>query len=99
MTRVWFPFLRRVHGVHASGGGTILPDGDGEAPRRAVREARNIWPVRLKNLSEKSASKRPCDQVSPVGAVMLHLRERYVSKAAILTVPASLMPVENRSPA
>jgi hypothetical protein len=32
-------------------------------------------------------------------AVMLHLRACYVSKAAILTVPVSLVPVENRSPA
>ena len=32
-------------------------------------------------------------------AVMLHLRVRYVSKAAILTVPAPLVPAENRSPA
>jgi hypothetical protein len=85
--------------AHASDDGTILADGDGEAPRRAVRETRNIWPARLKNLPEKPATKRPRDQVSPVGAVMLHLRARYVSKAAILTVPASLMPVENRSPA
>jgi len=32
-------------------------------------------------------------------AVMLHLRSRYVSKAAILTTPALSVPVENRSPA
>jgi len=32
-------------------------------------------------------------------AVMLHLRACYVSKAAILTIPAPLVPVENRSPA
>ena len=32
-------------------------------------------------------------------AVMLHLRSCYVSKAAILTVPVHLVPVENRSPA
>jgi hypothetical protein len=32
-------------------------------------------------------------------AVMLHLRARYVSKAAILTIPAPRVPVENRSPA
>jgi hypothetical protein len=30
---------------------------------------------------------------------MLHLRARYVSKAAILTIPAPRVPVENRSPA
>jgi hypothetical protein len=31
--------------------------------------------------------------------LMLHLRARYVSKAAILTVPVLLVLVENRSPA
>src|SRR5215475_14100268 len=31
--------------------------------------------------------------------VMLHLRSLYVSKAAILTISAFSMPVENRSPA
>jgi hypothetical protein len=33
------------------------------------------------------------------GRVMLRLRARYVSKAAIFEVPASLVPDENRSPA
>ena len=33
------------------------------------------------------------------GRVVLHLRSCYVSKAAILTVPVQLVPVENRSPA
>jgi hypothetical protein len=36
-----------------------------------------------------------CDHV----AVMLHLRSLYVSKAAILTLPALSVPDENRSPA
>jgi hypothetical protein len=40
-----------------------------------------------------------CDKASPAIAVMLHLRSCYVSKAAILTVPAHPVPVENRSPA
>jgi hypothetical protein len=31
--------------------------------------------------------------------VMLHLRSRYVSKAAILTIMVLPIPVENRSPA
>ncbi|OPH84218.1 hypothetical protein B2M20_02760 [Nitrobacter vulgaris] len=29
----------------------------------------------------------PCDKASPHAAVILHLRARYVSKAAILTLP------------
>jgi hypothetical protein len=45
------------------------------------------------------ARKLTCDKASPERAVMLHLRARYVSKAAILTVPAPRVPVENRSPA
>jgi hypothetical protein len=57
--------------------------------------------------AEKMASKNrrgencdePCDKASPAAAVMLHLRSRYVSKAAILTVPILFVPVENRSPA
>jgi hypothetical protein len=40
-----------------------------------------------------------CDKPSPVRRVMLHLRACYVSKAAILTIPVLLVPVENRSPA
>jgi hypothetical protein len=43
--------------------------------------------------------KLTCDKASPARAVMLHLRACYVSKAAILTIPAPLVPVENRSPA
>jgi len=43
--------------------------------------------------------KLTCDKASPERAVMLHLRARYVSKAAILTIPAPRVPVENRSPA
>jgi hypothetical protein len=98
------PFLPQAHGVHASGEGTIFSDGDGGRRRIAVRETEyggsvRWWSVRLENEPEKAASQRRCDRVSPVGAVMLHLRARYVSKAAILTIPASLMPLENRSPA
>jgi hypothetical protein len=40
-----------------------------------------------------------CDKERREWAVMLHLLSRYVSKAAILTVPALPVPVENRSPA
>jgi hypothetical protein len=40
-----------------------------------------------------------CDKVAPVACLMLHLRSRYVSKAAIFTVPVLLALVENRSPA
>jgi hypothetical protein len=33
------------------------------------------------------------------GRVMLHLRSRYVSKAAIFMIMVSPIPIENRSPA
>jgi len=39
------------------------------------------------------------DKASQAPVVVLHLRPRYVSKAAILTVPAPSVPAENRSPA
>ena len=45
-----------------------------------------------------TAQKTHCDKPSPVRRVMLHLRACYVSKAAILTNPVLLVPVENRSP-
>jgi len=88
-----------AHGAHALGEGTIFSAGDGERRRLAVRETEYAGRRRLQNVREKPASKRRHYQASPIAAVMLHLRARYVSKAAILTVPASLMPVENRSPA
>jgi hypothetical protein len=34
---------------------------------------------------------------SPAAAVMLRLRARYVSKAAILGLPGQIAPVKNRS--
>jgi hypothetical protein len=39
------------------------------------------------------------DMASPDAVVMLRVRFRYVSKAAILTVPTPPVSVENRSPA
>ena len=54
--------------------------------------------IRLKK-ALKDHCQGTCDKVSPAAAVMLHLRSRYVSKAAILTLPIQLVPVENRSPA
>jgi hypothetical protein len=30
-----------------------------------------------------------CDKAAPPAALMLHLRSRYVSKAAILTIPVT----------
>jgi hypothetical protein len=50
-------------------------------------------------MPREGAGKECSDKARDHVAVMLHLRVRYVSKAAILTVPAPLVPVENRSPA
>jgi hypothetical protein len=99
MTRFEFRFLPRAHGAHALGEGTIFSPGDGEHRRLVVRETEYGGRRRSQDVREKLAAKRRCNQASPIAAVMLHLRARYVSKAAILTVPAALMPVENRSPA
>ena len=64
------------------------------APRRLIWGSESIAKSAL-----KIRRQRACDKASPAAAVMLHLRSRYVSKAAILTIPVSLVPVENRSPA
>jgi hypothetical protein len=47
----------------------------------------------------RSVEKCACCKASDHARVMLHLRARYVSKAAILTIPAATSPGENRSPA
>jgi hypothetical protein len=49
--------------------------------------------------ARKKRRKTSCGKAAPDVAVMLHLRSRYVSKAAILTVPVPPVPAENRSPA
>jgi hypothetical protein len=56
----------------------------------------------LRNDCQKPSAgptKTTCGKASLARAVMLHLRVCYVSKAAILTIPALHVPVENRSPA
>ena len=89
------------HGRHANTTGTdaIAADArialDGGGGIRAGRHA----PKLRSDASENSRVTLTCDKASPERAVMLHLRARYVSKAAILTIPAPLVPVENRSPA
>jgi hypothetical protein len=71
------------------------------AGRRRVQPATWNMPVDVAEKQiEKPAAITSCNQAPPPArVVMLHLRARYVSKAAILTVPAPLVPVENRSPA
>ena len=76
--------------------------GAGEKFAVAIREGRITFEKKRRpaGLRDSGAAWRfPCDKASPAGAVMLHLRACYVSKAAILTVPTPRVPVENRSPA
>jgi hypothetical protein len=79
-------------------------------PGRALRanpESRNRAPLLDSGSAPKRAHpgmtnqslKAGCDKAAPVTCLMLHLRSRYVSKAAILTVPVLHVLVENRSPA
>jgi hypothetical protein len=72
-----------------------------------VADIRQFWfaltdevpkPMAAQNASGVAA-RVTCDKAAPAAVVMLHLRARYVSKAAILTIPVQPVPVENRSPA
>jgi hypothetical protein len=86
---------------HANPDGINRLAAGGPGPR-ARPVAKSQLPVRLKIAPENAACEGPkytCDKASPARAVMLHLRACYVSKAAILTIPAHFVPVENRSPA
>src|SRR5512140_2412191 len=58
---------------------------EASAPRRPAKK--NPAPAPRKNCAWPAPDK-PMRQGAPAPAVMLHLRSRYVSKAAILTVPA-----------
>jgi len=88
---------RSAHARHANSGGTNPTTAEarccGGAPKadfgQLIAVKKDVCP----------GLKLACDKASPEHAVMLHLRARYVSKAAILTIPAPLVPVENRSPA
>ena len=68
---------------------------------RPVAHGRNVRDEGRGDGGERpfAASKMTGNMMSSDVAVMLHLRACYVSKAAILTVPVLLVPVENRSPA
>jgi hypothetical protein len=59
------------------------------------------WPGRQRRTSIRAGSRQAdssaCDKASPPAAVMLRLRARYVSKAAILGLPGQIVPVKNRS--
>jgi len=90
-----------AHGAYANTGGTNPLDGDTPDRGRGRRCDRRDWLARKKRweIGPGGGLKLTCDKASPARAVMLHLRACYVSKAAILTIPAHFVPVENRSPA
>jgi hypothetical protein len=60
-----------------------LDDRAGPPPPRRLR----FWPI-------LHAGFMVCDTAAPSVALMLHLRARYVSKAAILGVPGPIVPVK-----
>jgi hypothetical protein len=78
--------------------GTIVPGGERQKEVSAAGVVGCLGKL-AENPRHGSEAEEACDKASPRDAVMLHLRSCYVSKAAILTVPVSLVPVENRSPA
>jgi hypothetical protein len=78
--------------------GTISAIAAREPWRRAILGAQ-LGPGDGPNHRTEPTGRERRDKARDHVAVMLHLRVRYVSKAAILTVPAPLVPAENRSPA
>jgi hypothetical protein len=69
------------------------------AERCSRDRGRHLAGGRGSKMSRENRRQWTCDKASPVAAVMLHLRVRYVSKAAILTLRVPVVPIENRSPA
>jgi hypothetical protein len=59
--------------------------------RSRGRESEAIWTaIRATKIAASHGVKSLCDSASDHAPVMLHLRARYVSKAAILTIPATI---------
>jgi hypothetical protein len=89
-----------AHGGHAFPDGTFLHVANDSTGRLRPVVEMSATRVKAKTAGAHfAASKMTRDMACLNVAVMLHLRACYVSKAAILTVPVSLVPVENRSPA
>jgi hypothetical protein len=85
-----------AHGAYAISGGAFWLRGDAASVAHLAAESPDGNAGRT---DFRATSKSSRDMASPLAGVMLHLRFCYVSKAAILTVPVSLVPVGNRSPA
>ena len=76
-----------------------IPKRPGFAENLARQAQTNLRSGKPAKWCSADAANGTCDKAAPAAAVMLHLRSRYVSKAAILTVPVPPVSVENRSPA
>jgi hypothetical protein len=72
----------------------------GEPAVRAaeILRGRNSPHAHGATLNVRLVNSNLCDKASPYPAVMLHLRARYVSKAAILTLPIRLFRSEIEVP-
>src|SRR4051812_36731766 len=91
MTVIARPLFAPMHGPYAPPVGTIFARHDREWVRGTLRRLRKTG-LHFTALGRRrcvgSCWRGCCDKASPSGCLMLHLRSRYVSKAAILTVPA-----------
>jgi hypothetical protein len=96
------PFHRPAHAAMHFGNGTIT-DGWEAAGRAGHARIRRFAGAKadagMPKIGLRRAWENGLRQAIGRSAVMLHLRSRYVSKAAIFTVPVLPAPVENRSPA
>jgi len=78
----------------------LLPEQTGSAC--GVFRPRRTWPQiperRILVRGSRGSATCRCATRHRLRGVMLHLRACHASKAAILTIPALHVPVENRSP-
>jgi hypothetical protein len=91
------PFRPVSRCIHASERGTIfvvLVEPVGTTMKKCGGEL-----LTPRHGSRTPIARKACDKAKPPCLVVLHLRARYVSKAAILTLPIRFVSVENRSPA
>jgi hypothetical protein len=96
------PFPRPAHAAMRFGSGTITRVGKAAGRAGHVRIRRFAGAkagAGAPKIGLRRAWENGLRQAIGRSAVMLHLRSRYVSKAAIFMVPALPVPVENRSPA
>src|SRR5882724_8801361 len=91
--------LRRAHAALRPRRGTNFGVGDAASAVCASDQRTEICCSSFASKIRLPIAAKGLAKAALAAAVMLHLRSCYVSKAAILTVPVLLVPVENRSPA